>query len=699
MFSILASPTVTIIVIKKIQSVIRTTVLSKSTQTVRRWITKTLHQPTLVELLAASDNATCELQLASARKRHIWSRVLSSDKMAGDHPTYNKRSTDLHLYLALGSLGLSLVALLGVPVLTLVIVPAQSYFVARFLKSGIDQIWRERRVGMATMDALLTSTLLGLGYFWAIALYASFFYWSHRLLGQTSNRYQDSIWLAASVLPQRVRVLRNATETWIDLDTLNTDDTIVVYVGEILPVDGIVIAGLAKIDQQARTGEAAPVERSVGQQVFAMTQVLAGSIQICMDQTSMNTLSAQISDLLRGMRSYNASLMVRAEAIANHYTMPVLILSGGTLLLLGPTSALTVLCAYIGYSLRVSGPLTVLNYVHLAAQHQILVKDGTALETLHSVDTVIFDKTSTLMHDPPEAVNIYTYADYAEDEVLTLAATAEQYQIHPIARAILQAAETRHLGVRSSSYGCYEPGVGVHSRIAGVCIHVVGLRFLEQAEITLPVCAEAIQAYCYQRGHSLVYVVANTTVIGMIELAHNLRPEAQQVVAGLQQLGKKVMIVSGDYEQPVRQLAHHLQVDAYHAGMLPSDKVDLIARLQQQGETVCFVGDGLNDALALQQADVSISLQSATGLALDTAQILLLNTDLVHLLTLFDMGQQVHTRMQGNTAFSIVPGMITIAGAYLFNVGIVTAYVLYATGFAAGITNAMLPLVLFAKGK
>jgi Cu2+-exporting ATPase len=372
----------------------------------------------------------------------------------------------------------------------------------------------------------------------------------------------------------------------------------------------------------------------------------------------------------------------------------MLVLSGGTLVLLGPMSALTVLCSYLGYSMRITGPLSVLNYLHLASQHDILLKDGRALEKLHTVDTIIFDKTGTLTQEQPTVANVYTYGEYSEDEVLAMAAAAEHHQTHPIARALLQAAEERQLSVMTPSDVDYEPGVGVKIKIDGVTLHVVSGRFLEREGIPLPLSAESIQAYSYQRGHSLVYVVFGETVIGTIELAPTLRPEAHQVVEHLQQCGKKVWIVSGDHEQPTRWLAHTLHTDAYYANMLPPDKASLIARLQDEGRTVCFIGDGINDALALKQANVSVSLHGASGLALDTAQIILRNTDLLQLLTLFDLAHRLHIRMQGNMLLSIVPGAITIAGVYVLQFGIVAAYVLYYAGLTIGIANAMLPLVL-----
>jgi Cu2+-exporting ATPase len=653
--------------------------------------------PTLGKLLAAHNNPALTSYLTTTQRWPGVDHLLVADSLLFDNTEVGKQSARIHFYVALGTFGLSVLGAVSTPVLSLLTLPVQVYFVARFLQGGITQVVRTRRVGMAVIDGLVTSALLGLGYLWAIPLYASFFIWSRRMLLHSSARYQDSLLHLASTPPQRVRILCDAHEAWIDLDALSVHDVIVVYAGEVMPVDGVVLDGLASIDQQFLTGEAQPVEREAGQHVLAMTLVLSGHLHIRAEQTGTSTVSAQISSLLRGIQRYTATLNTQAEAIGNRYALPMLALSGTTWLLLGPLSALTVLCAYLGYSLRITGPLSVLNYLQRATRHNILVKDGRAFEALHMVDTVIFDKTGTLTQDQPQVVGIYAYAGYSEDDVLALAAAAEQHQTHPIARALLQAADDHHLDSLPAGEARYEPGVGVQIQINGKLIHVVSERFLQREDIALPPYAETVQAYCYQRGHSLVYVVSDDTVIGTIELAPTLRPAARQVVSRLQQRGKRVWIVSGDHEQPTRWLAHALQTDAYYANMLPPEKARLIADVQAEGHLVCFVGDGLNDALALKQANVAVSLHGAAGLALDTAQIIIPEEDLHQLLTLFDLSRQLRSRMRGNLLCSIVPGIITIGGVYLFHWGVVAAYILYYTGLTLGISNAMAPLVLADK--
>lgn len=669
--------------------------LSISIQVINRWIPIPFRRkPSLGKLFAESDKVRLGKRLPDLQGWSVVRRLFAGDSRTEDTTVSRERTGQRHLYLALGALGFSAVGVSGVPLLGLVTIPVQIYFVARFVQHGIRQIVWQRQVGMAVIDALVTGLLLGLGYFWAISLYAACFYGSRSLLQQIRQRYQERMHRIARTSLQRVRVMRNANEAWVALDTLRVDDIIVVYAGEVVPVDGVVVGGLACIDQCFLNGAVPPVKREAGQPVLAMTLVLTGTLLIRADQTGTGMVSAQTETFLRDMHIATVALIRQAEAVSNRYAVPLLLLGGGTVLLLSPLSGLAVLCAYPGAALRITRPLTTFNYLQLAAQCQILLKDGQILELLHTVDTVMFDTTGTLTQDQPRVVNIYAYVNYTEDDVLALAAIAEQHHPAPLTRTLRQTALERQLALPVPTAVHYEPEVGVEIVLDNLVVHVVNGGFLERTGISLPITAEAIQAYCYQRGHSLVYVLQGDTVIGMIELAVALRSEALQVVAHLQQQGKTVWIVSSDHEQPTRWLAQTLQIDAYQSAMLPADNAALIARLQAEGKTVCFVGGGTNDVLAWKQANVAVALHNAPGVVFDPVQIMVPDRDLLRLLMLFDLAQRMHTQMQGNLVSSIVPGVITIAGVYLFSFGIVAACVVYTAGLAGGIANAMLPLVL-----
>lgn len=663
-------------------------------------------KPSLGEVLATGTSSeprslpaqrTVSHSLQNIRRLFFPPHGLAEARTAPDQHTLRQeeQTTRARFLLALASTGVSAIGVLVSPLLTMLTLPVQVYFVGLFVYDGTRQLLHEHRPGMAVIDAIVTGWLLALGssYFFAISLYAATFHLSRVLVQQNRRQYSDNLVSMLDQTPRTVRVARSGQETVISLADLDSSDVVIVHAGEMVPVDGRVRDGLATIDQQLLTGEALPVDKTAGDEVFASTLVLTGKLRLQVEQAGAQTVAAGIHSLLNQTSSHTESLTLQAEQVANRFALPMLALGAITLPVLGPMSTLTVLCAYVGYTLRIVGPLSVLSHLQAAMRHQLLIKDGRALEVLQDVDTVVFDKTGTLTQERPAASRVYAYADATEAQLLELAASAEYYQTHPIAEAIRQAATESGLPLAPPDDVQYEPGFGLRVMLDGRTVRVGSARFLEHAGIPIPAHAHTTQSYAHQRGHSLVYVALGNSLLGAIELAPTLRPAARQVVAALQQQHKTVWLLSGDHEQPTQRLAHALGIDQYQAEVLPADKATLVAELQQAGRTVCFVGDGVNDAVALKQANVALSLQGASSLAVDTAQIILLEPDLHGVLEVFRLAEQLKRTMQINLVLSTTPGFITIGGVYLLNFGLVWAYGLFYTGLFMGLVNASRPVL------
>ncbi len=323
----------------------------------------------------------------------------------------------------------------------------------------------------------------------------------------------------------------------------------------------------------------------------------------------------------------------------------------------------------------------------------MLIKDGRAIETFHDVDTVIFDKTGTLTQGHLSVADIHLCAAYSPDDILRFAAAAEQKQSHPLAEAIVHEARLHQIAPPSILDSSYQAGYGVTVRTQEGQIHVGSSRYMAFEGIAMPPdMQELITHHAYTA--SFVAVAIDRKIAGVLELRATLRPEARQIIASLHQRGIEVWLVSGDHEEPTHQLAQDLHIRHALSAALPADKARLIARLRQQGRCVCMVGDGINDALALKQANVGISLRGASTLAADTAQIVLLDRAITPLLPLFDLTHGLQNNMERNVMISIVPGIFTIGGAYISNFGLLPVYLLFYSGFATGITNAMLPRIL-----
>jgi len=339
-----------------------------------------------------------------------------------------------------------------------------------------------------------------------------------------------------------------------------------------------------------------------------------------------------------------------------------------------------------------SGPLSMLSYLNLASHQGILIKDGRSLETLYKVDTVVFDKTGTLTLEQPEVSMIHCVVNWQETEVLHLAAIAEYRQTHPIARAIQAAAKQHQLPCVAPDNVDYSLGFGLSVKHEGRIVRVGSTRFMQQENISIPTEIEREQARCAEQGCSLVFVAVDAQLVGALELQAQLRPETMTLIEQLHERGLKLTILSGDHHAPTRHLAERLGIDEYFAEVLPEDKATQIKALQQAGRVVCFVGDGINDAIALQQADVSVSMRGATTIATDSAQVVLTSGSLQQLSHLFELAQGFKHNLDRTMQLSYIPGSILVGGVFLLHFGMGAALALYSIGLGGAIGNALYPM-------
>ena len=308
---------------------------------------------------------------------------------------------------------------------------------------------------------------------------------------------------------------------------------------------------------------------------------------------------------------------------------PAFLFGLGAWPVLGLGASAALLDAHPKYRTTLASSLGLLNYFRLAAREGLLIKDGRALELLSEVDTVVFDKTGTLTLGQPHVRRLYARAPHGGDDILKYAAAAEQRQSHPVATAIMHAARARGLSVPSIDEAEYKAGYGLSVTVDGSAVRVGSARFMEMEGIAMPPPVVDLQARCHGEGHSLVLVAVDGRVAGAIELHTTIRPEARAIVRGLRRRHIASMyIISGDHEAPTRRLAETLGIEHYFAETLPENKAALIERLQQAGKVTCYVGDGINDSIAMKKSHVSVSLSGASTLAVDTAEVILLDGSL-----------------------------------------------------------------------
>jgi Cu2+-exporting ATPase len=329
--------------------------------------------------------------------------------------------------------------------------------------------------------------------------------------------------------------------------------------------------------------------------------------------------------------------------------------------------------------------LTLLNGLGAGAERGVLIKDGRALERLAGVDTVVFDKTGTLTLDRQEVVAVHALEPFGEAELLTLAAAAEQRQSHPIAQAILAAATERQLALPDLDDAEVELGLGLRAQIGDHSVRIGSERFLAQNDLELPAHLAKLQDAVHARGHGMVFVAVTDAVAGAIELATISRPEAQATVAWLRLRGLSLYILSGDQEAPTANLAKELGMDGWFANTLPEQKATRIQALQEQGKRVCFIGDGINDAIALRKAEVSISLRGATTVATDAAQVVLMEDDLNQLKLLWELAEGFEESLGANGRLARGLGLLASAGVLLLPFGYWTTELLWAVQIIVGI--------------
>jgi Cu2+-exporting ATPase len=333
------------------------------------------------------------------------------------------------------------------------------------------------------------------------------------------------------------------------------------------------------------------------------------------------------------------------------------------------------------------------------SQNGILIKDGRALERLSQVDTIVFDKTGTLTLSQPYVGKIHSSSDYETSEILAYAATAEYKQTHPIALAILGEAQNQQLSLPEINDAEYQIGYGIKVKINQQLIQVGSCRFMEKEKISIPSSIKLVEELSNQQGHSLVMVAINNQMIGAIELFPTVRPEAKAVIDKLRQGQIKSMyIISGDQEIPTQKLAQDLGIDHYFAQVLPQNKAEIIEQLQKTGKIVCYIGDGINDAIALKKAQVSISMRGASTVATDTAQIILMS-NLKQLGHLFDFAQEFEKNMTTIFKTMIAPTVISMGGVFFLGFGLVGTMLLKQTGLAVSLVNATWPLVKSQREK
>lgn len=618
--------------------------------------------------------------------------ILDAALAGAEHPKALDK-LDLHLPICTASLPLAAAAQFAAPGLLPLAAAVFAYTSIPTFKEARKVLFEEKRLGVDVLDAIVVVGCLGTLSIFPGAVLCWCLSFGRVLVKRTQDNSKKLLLNAFGKQPRYVWLYRDGVEVQVSMDKLARGDVIVVNTGEVVPVDGHVVEGMAMIDQHALTGESTPAEKGVGDRVFASTVMVAGKVYVSVDRAGSETASAKISRILNDTAGYKLSSQHKGERLADKAVVPTLAVGTVGLAAMGPAGAVAVLNSDFGTGIRMAAPLAMLSSLALCANKGVLVKDGRALELMNEVDTVLFDKTGTLTRERPEVGRVIPAHGHGEDEIVRFAAAAERKFHHPIALAILQKARDLGLDLPPIDDTKYKVGYGITVHCEGRTIRVGSKRFLEMEGVGLTPEVAAGLDEAHREGHTMVMVAVDDYLGGAIELRAAVRPEVRSIVAGLRSRGiKHIAIISGDHEAPTRKLAESLGMDRYFAQVLPQDKADYVERLQKEGRKVCFVGDGINDSIALKKANVSISLRGASSIATDTAHIVFLEEGLAKLCDVRDVARELDRNVKRSWSMILAPNIACIVGVFTMGFGIMTSVVTNNVAALAALGNGLLPL-------
>ncbi|WP_208012936.1 heavy metal translocating P-type ATPase [Nesterenkonia salmonea] len=537
-----------------------------------------------------------------------------------------------------------------------------------FLNGAVSEI-RARQPGMMLLIGLAITVAfvaswgatLGvldheLNFWWEMALLVVIMLLGHwiemRSLAQTTSAL-DSL---AALLPDEAEKVDGEDIVTVAPNDLVLGDVVIVRPGASVPADGRIVDGSASMDESMVTGESKPVRRNTGEQVVAGTVATDSGLRVEVSAIGEDTALAGIQKLVSEAQSSSSRAQRIADTAAGWlfwFALGAALITALVWALLGMPDAavvrtITVLVIACPHALGLAIPLVVSIATERAARGGLLVKDRLALESMRAVDAVLFDKTGTLTKGEPTVTGVDHVEGWEEDQVLALAAAAEGDSEHPLARAIVGAASVRQLDVPYARDFSSSPAVGVKARVAGgghdTVIEVGGPYLLEQHSLK----ELSVTDQWRGEGAIILHVLADGDVIGALRLADEIRPESHDAVDALHAQNVQVVMITGDAAAVAETVAADIGIDRVFAGVLPEDKSAKVAELQEEGRKVAMVGDGVNDAPALAQADVGIAIGAGTDVAIGSAGVILASSDPRSVLAVFELSRASYRKMKQN---------------------------------------------------
>ncbi|MBP8653564.1 MAG: copper-translocating P-type ATPase [Proteocatella sp.] len=498
--------------------------------------------------------------------------------------------------------------------------------------------------------------------------------------GRTSEAIKKLMGLA----PKTATVIKNGKEIEISIDDVEENDIVLVKPGAKIPVDGEITEGFTSVDESMLTGESMPVDKKVGDSVFAATINKNGLIRFRATKVGDNTALAQIIKLIEDAQQSKAPIAQMADIVSGYFVPTVFVIAiasfalwmlSGETLSFSLTIFVSVLVIACPCALGLATPTAIMVGTGKGAENGILIKGGEALETTHKINTIIFDKTGTITEGKPTVTDIITTGTVDSDSLLQITASAEKGSEHPLGDAIVKSAEDKGLELYPIEHFESITGQGINATIQGKQLLIGNIRLMQEMNIAVEAVLKDADTLAAQ-GKTPMYIALDSKLAGIIAVADVVKPGSAKAVKKLMEMGIEVAMITGDNRRTAEAIAKQVGITRVLSEVLPQDKSGEVKKLQQEGRRVAMVGDGINDAPALVQSDIGIAIGSGTDVAMESADIVLMHSDLMDVVTAIQLSKSTIRNIKQNLfwAFAynvagipLAAGVLHIFGGPLLN--------------------------------
>ena len=472
----------------------------------------------------------------------------------------------------------------------------------------------------------------------------------------TKGKTSEAIKNLMGLVPKTATIFRNNKEIIIQIDEVEVGDIVIVKPGEKMPVDGEVVEGITAVDESMLTGESIPVEKTAGDRIIGASINKNGYIKFKATKVGKDTALSQIIKLVEDAQGSKAPIAKMADIIAGYFVpivMIIAVLSSLAWLISGksPVFALTIFISILVIAcpcaLGLATPTAIMVGTGKGAEYGVLIKSGAALETAHKIQTIVFDKTGTITEGNPTVTDIITVNAITDECLLGLAACAEKGSEHPLGEAIVKAAQEKEIQLKKVAAFKAIPGYGIEVTIDGDIVLLGNKKLMDDRKISL----EGLQSQSdnlASEGKTPMYIAINNSISGIIAVADIVKQSSKGAIEKLHRMGIEVAMITGDNKMTANAIAKQVGIDRVLAEVLPEDKANEVKKLQNENKIVAMVGDGINDAPALAQADIGIAIGSGTDVAIESADIVLMRSDLMDVATAIQLSKKTIKNIKQN---------------------------------------------------